>query len=160
MTDPQHDSEPAEHLRYAHYLQALDAVAEPEEADLVTAVLRDQDVAMAQGAVVHHLDRRAYQLLTDTEFTAWSHLMASAIVDRDYLSRRLREWTLLRTIAMNEPWAGEELVAASDWFQRTATTARITTSSDALGLLAGRGRTRRVRNAGSRRMERLEQSPN
>ncbi|CAO0834109.1 hypothetical protein ACTFBT_37975 [Streptomyces microflavus] len=160
MTDPQHDSEPAEHLRYAHYLQALDAVADAEEADLVATVLRDQDVAMAQAAVIHHLDRRASQLLTDTAFTAWAHRMAAIVGDRDYLSRRLREWTLLRTMAMNESWAAEELTAASDWFQRTATTARIITSSNALSLLAERGRTRRVRNAASRRMERPEQPPN
>jgi hypothetical protein len=67
MTDPQHDREPAEHQRYAHYLQALDAVSEAEEAELVAAVLRDQDEAMAQGAVVHHLDRRAAQLLTEPD---------------------------------------------------------------------------------------------
>jgi lysyl-tRNA synthetase class I len=160
MTDPQHDREPAEHQRYAHYLQALDAVSEAEEADLVAAVLRDQDVAMAQGAVVHHLDRRAAQLLTDTDFTAWVHIMVAVIGDRDFLTRRLREWTLLRTIALNEPWAAEELTAASDWFQRTAATTQIITSPDALSQLAERGRTRRVRNAASRRMERLDQPPN
>lgn len=160
MTDPQHDREPAEHQRYAHYLQALDAVSEAEEAELVAAVLRDQDEAMEQGAVVHHLDRRAAQLLTDAEFTVWAHIMAAVIGDRDYLARRLREWTLLRTIALDEPWAAEALTAASDWFQRTAATAQIITSSDALSLLAEQGRTRRVRNAASRRMERLDQPPN
>ncbi|MER0428828.1 hypothetical protein [Streptomyces microflavus] len=61
---------------------------------------------------------------------------------------------------LNESWAAEDLTAASDWFQRTATTARIITSSNALSLLAERGRTRRVRNAASRRMERPEQPPN
>ncbi|MET9594452.1 hypothetical protein ABZY45_26525 [Streptomyces sp. NPDC006516] len=160
MTGPQHDGEPAEHHRYAHYLQALDAVPEAEEADLVATVLRDQDLAMAQAAVVHHLDRRAARLLADAAFPAWAHTMDAVVGGRNYLTRRLREWTLLRSIAMDEPWAAEELTAASDWFQRTATTAQIITSPDALGLLAERGRTRRVRNAASRRMHRLDQPPN
>jgi hypothetical protein len=41
------------------------------------------------------LDRRAAQLLTDAEFTVWAHIMAAVIGGRDYLARRLREWTLL-----------------------------------------------------------------
>jgi hypothetical protein len=126
----------------------------------VAAVLRDQDEAMAQGAVVHHLDRRAAQLLTDAEFTVWAHIMAAVIGDRDYLARRRREWTLLRTIALAEPWAAEAFTAASDWFPRTGATAQIITSSDALSLLAEQGRTRRVRNAASPRMEQLDQPPN
>jgi hypothetical protein len=126
----------------------------------VAAALRDQDEPMAQGAVVHHLDRRAAQLLTDAEFTVWAHTMAAVIGERDYLALRLREWTLLRTTALDEPWAAEALTATSDWFQRTAATAQIITSSDALSLLAEQGRNRRVRNAASRRMEQLDQPPN
>jgi len=153
VTDPHRNQEPAEHRRYARHLRALDSVAETEEADLVAAVLCDEDAQMAQSAVVHHIDRRAAQLLTDARFTAWAHRMATVIEGRDFLTRRLHEWTLLRAIALGEPWAAEELTAASDWFQRTAATARIITSPDALGLLAERGRTRRVRNAASRRLE-------
>jgi hypothetical protein len=47
---------------------------------------------------------------------------------------------LLRTIALDEPWAAEALTAASDWFRRTAATAQIITLSDALTLLAEQGR--------------------
>lgn len=85
---------------------------------------------MARGAVVHHLDRRAAQLLIDTGFTVWAHIMAGVIGDRDDLARRLREWTLLRPIALDEPWAAGALTAASDWFRRPAATARIITSSE------------------------------
>ncbi|MFI8308968.1 hypothetical protein ACIF80_37395 [Streptomyces sp. NPDC085927] len=79
MTDPHLNHEPAEHRRHAHYLQALDVAPKAEEADLVTAVLGDEDVQMAQSAVVHHLGRRASQLLTDARFTAWAHAMAEVI---------------------------------------------------------------------------------
>ncbi|WP_328888860.1 hypothetical protein [Streptomyces sp. NBC_00316] len=157
MTGPHADEEPAEHRRFARYLQVLEAVAEADETDLVSAVLRDQDVTMGDSAVARHLDRRAADLLTDPHFTAWAQTLAEAIADRDFLTRRLREWTLLRSIALGKPWAAEELTSASDWFQRMAATTQIVTSPRALRLLAERGRTRRVRNAASRQLRHRDQ---
>ncbi|MER5667151.1 hypothetical protein [Streptomyces mirabilis] len=155
--DEEPAEEPAEHRRFACYLQALEAVAEADEADLVAAVLRDQDTTMADSAVGRHLDRRAADLLTGPAFTAWARTTTEVIADRDFLTLRLREWTLLRTIALGEPWAAEDLTSASDWFQRMATTLQIVTSPEALRLLAERGRTRRVRNAASRQPQRRDQ---
>ncbi|MFE4994596.1 hypothetical protein ACFRH4_25205 [Streptomyces mirabilis] len=149
--------EPAEHRRFACYLQALEAVAEADEADLVAAVLRDQDTTMADSAVGRHLDRRAADLLTGPAFTAWARTMTEVIADRDFLTLRLREWTLLRTIALGRSWAAEDPTSASDWFQRMATTLQIVASPEALRLLAERGRTRRVRNAASRQLQHRDQ---
>ncbi|WP_406307097.1 hypothetical protein OHA61_38805 [Streptomyces sp. NBC_00885] len=151
MTGRHADEEPAEHRRFAHYLEALEVVAEGDEADLVAAVLRDQDTTMADSAVGRHLDCRAAGLLSDPRFTAWAQTLSEVIADRDFLARRLHEWTLLRAIALGKPWAAEELTSASDWFQRTATTL-IVTSPEALRLLAERGRTRRVRHAATRQL--------
>lgn len=152
MTAPRMDDEPPEHRRYADYLRALEVVPEADEAALVVAVLRDDCVSMAQSAVNRHMEDRAAELLTDSRFPAWARMMATAIGDRTFLTRRLREWTLLRAIALDEPWTAEELTSASDWFQRTAAALESVTSPDALNLLAERGRTRRVRNAASRRV--------
>jgi hypothetical protein len=146
------DEEPAEHRRFARYLRALEAVTEADEAELVAAVLRDQDATMADSAVGRHLDRRAVGLLTGPRFTAWARTMTEVIADREFLSLRLREWTLLRTIALGDPWTAEELTGTTDWFQRTVATTPIVTSPKALELLAERGRTRRVRNAASRQL--------
>ncbi|GAA3797383.1 hypothetical protein GCM10022403_034110 [Streptomyces coacervatus] len=157
MIGPHFDEEPAEHRRFARYLQALEAVAEADEAGLVAAVLRDQDTTMADSAVGRHLDRRADDLLTGPWFTAWAQTMTEVIADRDFLTLRLREWTLLRTIALGNPWTAEELTGATDWFQRMAATTQIVTSPKALRLLAERGRTRRVRNAASRQLRRRDQ---
>ncbi|MFJ6754545.1 MULTISPECIES: hypothetical protein [unclassified Streptomyces] len=163
MSAPETDEEPPEHGRYARYLQVLDSVPEnvPEadEADLVAEILRDDCVSMAESAVNHHVERRAAHLLTDSGFPSWARMMATVIGDRPFLTRRLREWTLLRTIALDEPWTAEELTGASDWFQRTASAAQIVTSPDALTLLAEYGRTRRVRNAASRRVKGPRQRP-
>ncbi|MFJ3727901.1 hypothetical protein ACIPYQ_35765 [Streptomyces sp. NPDC090045] len=157
MTAPEIDEEPPEHGRYARYLQVLDdvpqSILEADEAGLVAGILRDDCVSMAESAVNHHLERRAAHLLTDAGFPAWARMMAEVLGDRPFLTRRLREWTLLRTIALDEPWTAEELTGASDWFQRTASAAQAVTSPDALALLAEHGRTRRVRNAASRRIQ-------
>jgi len=157
MIGPHLDEEPAEHRRFARYLQALEAVAEADEADLVAAVLRDQDATMADSAVGRHLDRRAADLLTDHRFTAWAQTMTEVITDRDFLTLRLREWALLRTIALGNPWTAEELTGATDWFQRMAATTQIATSPKALRLLAEHGRTHRVRNAASRQLQHRDQ---
>ncbi|MGW6873490.1 hypothetical protein [Streptomyces xanthophaeus] len=151
MTEPT-DEEPPEHLRFARYRQALDAVAEADEAGLLAAVLRDEDEVMAEGAVGLHLDRRAADLLTGPGFDPWARVVSEVIAERRFLTRRLREWTLLRTVALDGAWSADELTGASDWFQRMAATTQIVTSPEALGLLAERGRTRRVRNAAGRRL--------
>lgn len=151
------DEEPDEHRRFAHYLHALESVGEANEADLVAAVLRDQDATMAQSAVGRHLDRRATQLLATPVFTAWAHTMATVIAGHGFLTRRLHEWGLLRSIVLGEPWAAEDVTSASDWFQRKATTTRIVSSPDALRLLGDHGRTRRVRNAANLRLHQLEE---
>ncbi|MGW1534517.1 hypothetical protein [Streptomyces aureus] len=153
MSDEPFDEEPAEHHRYRRYLQDLEGVSPAEEAALVATVLRDPVMSMAEAAVNRHLECRASVLLTDLAFTAWGHSMTAVIGDRPFLTRRLREWTLLRAIALDEPWTAEELTTASDWFQRTASAAQIVTSAEVLTLLAERGRTRRVRNAARRRIQ-------
>ncbi|WP_405977894.1 hypothetical protein [Streptomyces sp. NBC_00158] len=145
------DGEPPEHRRYARYLAALDGVGEAEEAALVADVLRDEHAGMAESAVNHHLERRAAEQLTGPGFPAWAAMMAAVVGERVFLARRLREWILFRAVVLDEAWSDEELLSASDWFQRTVAGAELVTSSAVLGLLAEQGRTRRVRNAASRR---------
>ncbi|MEO3808068.1 hypothetical protein ABGB17_03605 [Sphaerisporangium sp. B11E5] len=139
-----------EHQRFDRYLQQLEDVRREDEAELARMILRDPDEVMAQSAVARHLDRRAHRLLTDSGFDDWFHSMATEVREHEFLVRRLHEWMLLKSIAVNAPWRSEDVLAASDWFQRTA--AQILTSPAALRLLAGDGRTRRVRTAASRRL--------
>ncbi|KAB8184532.1 hypothetical protein [Microbispora catharanthi] len=139
-----------EHQRFNRYLQQLADVCQEDEAEMVRVILRDPDEVMAQSAVARHLDRRAHQLLTDPGFGDWFHTMATEVGEQGFLGRRLYEWTLLRSIAVNAPWKPEDVLAASDWFQRTAV--QILTSPTALRLLAGDGRTRRIRTAADRRL--------
>lgn len=155
--DAADDRDPVEHQRFARHLRALASVPPAAEAALVATVLRDEDAQMGQSAVIRHVDRRAAELLADSRFAAWADSMATVIADSDFLTRRLREWTLLRAIVLDEPWSAGELADASDWFQRTAVASPKVTSPAALGVLATRGRTRRVRNAAGQRVGRRGQ---
>ncbi|MCJ1676723.1 hypothetical protein MTF65_05045 [Streptomyces sp. APSN-46.1] len=146
-----HGTAPPEHWRYARHLDSLAAVSdEAAEAERVAAVLRDPDTVMAESAVVTHLDRRAAQLLADERFPGWARAMGEVLAGRAFPVRRLREWTLLKSINQGEPWSAAELTGASDWCQRTAV--RAVTSYEALSLLADAARTRRVRNAAAQRL--------
>jgi hypothetical protein len=80
----------------------------------------------------------------DPEYVSWAQKMASTIDQHPFAAKRLREWSLFRSITLARAWSPAELVAASDWLQRKVTEG--TTSSQALALLAEAGRTRRVRN--------------
>ncbi|WP_414938673.1 hypothetical protein [Amycolatopsis sp. cmx-11-51] len=60
-----------------------------------------------------------------------------------------------RTITLNAPRATEDLLAATDWLQRKA--CECSTSPETLAVLAvlaGNGRTKRVRNAASLKLSR------
>jgi hypothetical protein len=161
VTSHDADSQPApdEHRRFAHYLQELAVVRDEDETDLVATVLRDPDTTMAQSAVARHLDNQAAHLLPlpDQRFEDWARAIATEISELDFLTRRLHEWTLLRSITVGKPWAPKEIATASDWFQRKA--AETVTSPTVLTLLASAGRTRRVRATASRRLHRQDRQP-
>ncbi|MGW3042076.1 hypothetical protein ACWC9T_19035 [Kitasatospora sp. NPDC001159] len=147
------DREPDEHARFARYRRAFAEVAPADAAELVARVLADPDRAMASGAVCEYLDRRAAELLTEPGFTAWCRKMAGAVAADDFAVRRLREWALLRAMALDEPWEERQLLAASNWLQSHA--AERSTAGACLSVLAGRGRTQRIRNTAASRLRQL-----
>ncbi|MFE7564878.1 hypothetical protein [Kitasatospora sp. NPDC057500] len=143
------DRHPDEHVRFARYRRALASVAPDEAVALVARVLTDPDPTVANSAVCEYLDRRAAELLTDPGYPAWCRELTGPVAVDDFTARRLREWTLLRAIALGEPWDAEQVLTASNWLQlRLAAESR---DAAALAALAGGGRTRRIRStAGSR----------
>ncbi|MDQ0714150.1 hypothetical protein QFZ55_003602 [Streptomyces luteogriseus] len=136
--------EPAEHARFAAYLVELEQVADADESELVGGVLADPDRVMAQAAVVRHLDRRAARLWCEPVWEEWAGAMARVVTGRPFLVRRLEEWSLFRAVALRLPWHRDDLLAASDWLQLKAAAG---SSPEALQVLAGSGRTKRIRNA-------------
>ncbi len=139
-TPPQ--DEPDEHLRFAAYLSELAQVADADEPVLVTKVLSDPDSTMAQSAVLRHLDRRAAGLHLGPAFQPWTEAMTPVTVRHPLLARRLQEWSLFRAIMLGQRWHPAALLESSDWLQRKVAG---TSSTEALELLAGSGRTKRIR---------------
>lgn len=145
--------------RYARHLDRLAAAGAAGvagEAEVVAEVLRDRDPVMAQSAVVTHLDRRAVRLPPGAAFHDWARALHRVLDGHAFPARRLREWTLLKAVEAGGEWSRAELAAASDWCQRTA--AQSPAPDEALALLAASGRTRRVRNAAARRLDRRSTS--
>ncbi|MFF7456995.1 hypothetical protein [Kitasatospora sp. NPDC008115] len=151
------DRHPDEHVRLARYGRAFAAVAPGGAAALVARVLTDPDPTMANSAVCEYLDRRAAELLADPGWSAWCRELTGPVAVDDFTARRLREWTLLRAIALDEPWDAEQVLTASNWLQlRLAEESR---DAAALAVPAGGGRTRRIRNTAASRSPRPGRPP-
>ncbi|CAL9636610.1 hypothetical protein [Streptomyces sp. enrichment culture] len=136
--------EPDEHRRFADYLDELRRVGDADEMGLVRRVLADPVPAMARSAVLRHLDRRAADLYAGPAYEQWAQACAQAVHDDDFLTRRLCEWSLFRAVVLRLPWQQDDLSAASDWLQLKIA-ADPGASTEALELLADRGRTKRIR---------------
>ncbi|MFF0298578.1 hypothetical protein ACFYST_33850 [Kitasatospora sp. NPDC004614] len=150
MTGEYWDREPDEHIRWARYLTEFAEASSQDVAALIARVLTDPDTAMANSAVREYLDGRAAALLTDPGYPAWRDEMTGPVAAGEFVSRRLREWTLLRAVTLDEPWDAEELLAASNWCQLHA--AQTATVGTVVAALAEGGRTRRIRNAAKLRL--------
>ena len=134
---------PPEHLRFAEYRHALSQVPDGAELALVAEILRDPDVAMAQSAVVMHLDWRAGPLIQGPGYAPWAQAMANVVASRPFLLRRLHEWSLLGAITRGQPWSRDALTAASDWLQLKVAGGQ--GAGEAIMVLAEAGRTKRIR---------------
>jgi hypothetical protein len=143
--------EPAEHVRFAAYLSALEQVGNAHEIDLIREVLTDPDQAMAQSAVVQHLDRRAGDFYPGPAYEPWATSMAQVTAPHAFLVQRLHEWSLFRAVTLGQPWHADALLDSSNWLQLKAAAA---SNTDAVRVLAERGRTKRIRNAAKTHLQR------
>jgi hypothetical protein len=134
--------EPDEHLRFWAYLSELEQVADAYEADKVREVLTDPVQTMAQAAVLRHLDRRAAELHSGPAYESWLEMMTRATTRFPFLAQRLREWSLVRAVALGQSWHPDALLGSSNWLQLKMAEASHTA---ALEILADGGRTKRIR---------------
>ncbi|GAB2606567.1 hypothetical protein GCM10027168_44280 [Streptomyces capparidis] len=134
---------PDEHVRFAAYLDKLENIPDPDEVELVSLVLTDPDQTMAQSAVLRHLDRRAADLHPGPAYEGWARTMAQATIGYPFLTQRLREWSLFRSVTLNLSWQPDDLLASSNWLQLKTASG---TNTEAVELLAETGRTKRIRN--------------
>ncbi|MET7736773.1 hypothetical protein ABZT02_36395 [Streptomyces sp. NPDC005402] len=120
-----------------------DIVRNPDEIDLVSRVLTDPDQTMARSAVLRHLDRRAADLCPSPAYEEWVQVMTQATIDHPFLAQRLREWSLFRAVTLKLSWHPDDLLASSNWLQLKTAAG---TNTEAGKILAGAGRTKRIRN--------------
>ncbi|WP_051450546.1 hypothetical protein [Actinospica robiniae] len=148
---------PAEHARFHGYIRALsqvgDGVVDADECDLIRTVLQDPDRAVAESAVMQHIDGMAERVESAEQYAGWRSSIAPVVEDRELLRRRLAEWALFKAIAGDSAWSTAELADASDWLQRKV--AEHAHSRRALAALAEGGRTNRVRATARSRLNRL-----
>lgn len=145
---------PAEHARFHGYIRALSQVADADERDLLRTVLGDPDHAVAQSAVIRHIDRTAEHLGSAERYAQWHGRIAAVVEGHELLRRRLEEWAPFKAIGGENPWSTSDLVDASNWLQREVS--ERADSPRALATLAEHGRTNRVR---STAQSRLNQQP-
>ncbi|MFC1415599.1 hypothetical protein [Streptacidiphilus cavernicola] len=152
MTDDALQSqEPAEHLRFRAYLSALEQVTDADEPGLIREVLADPGQMMAASAVLRHLDHRASALHLGPDYVPWAEMMTQATTGSPFLGQRLHEWSLLRAVALGQPWHPDTLLGSSNWLQLTMAT---TSNTDAVSLLAEQGRTKRIRSTAKTTLQR------
>ena len=144
---------PAEHARFHGYIRALSQVADADERDLVRTVLTDPDHAVAQSAVIRHIDRTAEHLGSGERYTQWHERIAPVVQGHVLLRRRLEDWALFKAIADENAWSTSDLADASNWLQRKV--ADRAHSPRALATLTEHGRTNRVRATARSRLNQL-----
>lgn len=112
----------------------------------------------AKTALVALVDTTASQTTDPTEFQRWAAGLAPKIGlltvegNREFLHRRIRDWTLYLDIRSGHVPTSAELAEASHWMQRIL--AEESTSPPILALLAETGRTRKIRNIATNRASR------
>ncbi|WKX09485.1 hypothetical protein [Streptomyces sp. NL15-2K] len=135
----------------------MEQVTASDEPDLIRRILADPDQTMARSAIVRHIDRQAATRYSTPAYDAWAESVAQATAGNPFLTQRLRDWALLRSIAVTQQWDPASLAEAPNWLQlKIAATPAI--PSAALTLLAAEGRTKRIRHTA--RMSLVERTSN
>lgn len=140
-----------EHLRHQLYVDALSR-AQPDRVRQVLAIVsRDPDRAMAEAAVVRCLDDAGSRLKTAGEYRRWYGAFNDLVRELEFARKRAHEWLLFKELQEGSDASSEQILESSDWLQRKLSAE--TTSTMALEVLAGDGRTKRIRHAATRRLD-------
>ncbi|GAA4523686.1 hypothetical protein [Amycolatopsis samaneae] len=122
---------------------------------IVGVLLRDPIAMKGRTAVVLLVDSIARKAGDPAEFRRWAAGILPEIdrlaagKDRDFLLARVRDWSFRLSIEDGKVPSPDELAGVTDWMQRTL--AETTASRPVLALLAGSGRTEKIRNIAKNR---------
>jgi hypothetical protein len=139
-----------EHDRYRFYIQVIALAPPPEDAALLNVVLRDPDPVMGESAAIQFVAKKAGQHSSYAAFTSWAQTVSDITSDRDFLSRRIREWSEFKRIMEGGSIGDDFFDASSDWLQRKLSEELM--AEEPLAKLAELGRTKRIRNTSQQRL--------
>jgi hypothetical protein len=143
-----------EHNRYQFYLQVIALAPPPEGRALLGVFLRDPDPVMGESAALQFVENKAGQHSSCAAFTSWAQTVSDITSDRDFLSRRIREWSEFKRIMEAGSTGDDFFETSSDWLQRKLS--EELTSEEPLAKLAELGRTKRIRNTSQQRLRDIE----
>jgi hypothetical protein len=140
-----------EHVRYEFYTKAFALAPPPDDRTLLSLVLRDPDQAMGEAAAVEFINRQARQHASYQSFVSWAATVSDVIQSRDFLVRRVQEWSEFKSVLECEHISPDSLDHFSDWLQRKLSDEA--DSPEVLATLAQFGRTKRIRNTAKQRLK-------
>ncbi|MGC1282175.1 MAG: hypothetical protein WA895_04500 [Streptosporangiaceae bacterium] len=140
-----------EHERYEFYTKAFVLAPPPDDRTLLSLVLRDPDRAMGEAAAVEFINRQARQHASYQSFVSWAATVSGIIQGRDFLVRRIQEWSEFKSVIEGARLSRDSLEHFSDWLQRKLSDEA--GSQEVLATLAEFGRTKRIRNTAKQRLK-------
>ncbi|MGW5053766.1 hypothetical protein [Actinokineospora sp. NPDC004072] len=152
-----------EHVRSSAYRKLAEKVADGPRGDLdeilIRTFLRDPVNVVAKSAVVAFIDAVAPTMPDPAAFHRWAAALTPELAhlttpsERDFVTRRIHDWTIYLTIAAGDVPSPAELTATTDWMQRILATE--STSHPVLTTLAESGSTKKIRNIAQNRARQL-----
>lgn len=79
----------------------------------------------------------------------------AGLLGNPFLIQRLREWSLVRAVTLEQPWQTDELLESSNWLQLKMSEE---SNGTALEILADGGRTKRIRHQARTRLRQRSRS--
>lgn len=149
---------PDEHDRWAAYRSMIAALADDRSGDraLVAAFLRDPVDLVAKSAIVELVDTVAMRATDPATFRRWAADLAPELDrlaegHREFVLRRVEDWSLYLAIETGHTPTTTELNAATNFMQRRL--AERSMSRPTLTALGEMGRTRKIRNIAKNRRD-------
>lgn len=143
-----------EHVRSRLYHKIIAEIAESQSRHndrvIVATILRDPMELTSKTAIVYLVDNIAMRMTDPVEFQQWAAGLAPEIRlfkaegHREFLHRRIHDWTIWLAIRAGRTPTSVELTDTTAWMQRII--AEKSTSLPILGVLAESGRTKKIRN--------------
>lgn len=152
-----------EHVRTSAYLRVVSVAAASRRRDddrtLVAMIVRDPEEMVSKTVVVDLVDRIAASSADAADFQRWAAEIlpeTERLIEgnRRFIQRRVQDWVCYLAVQAGHTPTPEELADVTAWMQRGL--AEKSTAMPVLTVLAGHGRTKKIRNIAKNRAQSRE----